>query len=148
MHRRGDAYGTKGHEKMRKDTEITVNGGRQILVGEPARKIKIQLHRLRNRFRKHKHRKHRQQRISKCGCIIGWIRYQNGTAYANNMTIVVSGNENSGSITATGSLGSGGIVGLAYNHATVTGNTNTAASISGGTLRQALWADYSITNKI
>ncbi len=49
------------------------------------------------------------------------------------MTIVVSGNENSGSITATGSLGSGGIVGLAYNHATVTGNTNTAASISGGT---------------
>jgi len=70
------------------------------------------------------------------GGIIGWIRYQNNTAaYANNMTIVVSGNENSGNISSgsnTG-LGTGGIVGLAYNQATVTGNKNTAGTISGGT---------------
>ena len=71
------------------------------------------------------------------GGIIGWIRYQNNAAYANNMTIVVSGNENSGSIssgTGTGTgLGTGGIVGLAYNQAKVNGNKNTAAAISGGT---------------
>ena len=70
------------------------------------------------------------------GGIIGWIRYQNNAAaYANNMTIVVSDNENSGSIssgTGTG-LGTGGIVGLAYNQAKVNGNKNTAANISGGT---------------
>ena len=70
------------------------------------------------------------------GGIIGWIRYQNNAAaYANNMTIVVSGNENSGNISSgsnTG-LGTGGIVGLAYNQATVTGNKNTAGTISGGT---------------
>ncbi len=67
------------------------------------------------------------------GGIIGWIRYQkNSTAYANNMTIVVSGNENSGNISGTG-LGTGGIVGLAYNQAKVTGNKNTATQISGGT---------------
>ena len=72
------------------------------------------------------------------GGIIGWIRYQNNAAaYANNMTIVVSDNENSGSIssgTGTGAgLGTGGIVGLAYNQAKVNGNKNTAANISGGT---------------
>ena len=70
------------------------------------------------------------------GGIIGLIRYQNNAAaYANNMTIVVSGNENSGNIssgTGTG-RGTGGIVGLAYNQATVTGNKNTAGTISGGT---------------
>ena len=69
------------------------------------------------------------------GGIIGWIRYQNNAAYANNMTIVVSGNENSGNIssgTGTG-LGTGGIVGLAYNQAKVNGNKNTATAISGGT---------------
>ena len=70
------------------------------------------------------------------GGIIGWIRYQNNAAaYANNMTIVVSGNENSGRIssgTGTG-LGTGGIVGLAYNQAVVKENKNTAANISGGT---------------
>ena len=51
------------------------------------------------------------------------------------MTIVVSGNENSGRIssgTGTG-LGTGGIVGLAYNQAVVKENKNTAANISGGT---------------
>ena len=70
------------------------------------------------------------------GGIIGWIRYQNNAeAYANNMTIVVSGNENSGNISSVSNtgLGTGGIVGLAYNQATVTGNKNTAGTISGGT---------------
>ena len=70
------------------------------------------------------------------GGIIGWIRYQNNAAaYANNMTIAVTNNENSGNISSgsnTG-LGTGGIVGLAYNQATVTGNKNTAGTISGGT---------------
>ena len=69
------------------------------------------------------------------GGIIGWIRYQRSTSYANNMTIAVTNNENSGSISSgngTG-LGTGGIVGLAYNQATVTGNKNTAGKISGGT---------------
>ena len=70
------------------------------------------------------------------GGIIGWIRYQNNAAaYANNMTIAVTNNENSGNISSgsgTG-LGTGGIVGLAYNQATVTENKNTAGTISGGT---------------
>ena len=69
------------------------------------------------------------------GGIIGWIRYQSSTSYANNMTIAVTNNENSGSISSgngTG-LGTGGIVGLAYNQARVTGNKNTAGTISGGT---------------
>ena len=69
------------------------------------------------------------------GGIIGWIRYQNNAAaYANNMTIAVTNNENSGNISSSGTgYGTGGIVGLAYNQATVTGNKNTAGTISGGT---------------
>ena len=50
------------------------------------------------------------------------------------MTIAVTNNENSGNIssgTSTG-LGTGGIVGLAYNQAKVNGNKNTATAISGG----------------
>ncbi len=72
---------------------------------------------------------------SAVGGIIGWIRYQDNGSYTNNSVIVVSNNENSGSISSgdgTG-LGTGGIVGLAYNQAKVTGNSNTASSISGGT---------------
>lgn len=75
---------------------------------------------------------------NKSGGIIGWVRYQeNASAYANNEVIAVTGNTNSGTITGSGDVSTqssaGGIVGLAYNQATVTGNTNSAASISAST---------------
>ncbi len=73
----------------------------------------------------------------KAGGIIGWIRYQNNDSYANSEVIVVSGNTNSGTITGTGDVteqsSAGGIVGLAYNQAHVTNNTNSADTISAAT---------------
>lgn len=73
----------------------------------------------------------------KAGGIIGWIRYQKNDSYANSEVIVVSGNTNSGTITGTGDVteqsSAGGIVGLAYNQAHVTNNTNSADTISAAT---------------
>ena len=71
------------------------------------------------------------------GGIAGWVRYQNDTAsYAKSAIITVTDNSNTGSVycsSAGGStLGFGGIVGTVYNTGYVTGNTNTAESISGG----------------
>lgn len=71
--------------------------------------------------------------------IVGWVRYKDdAAAYPNSSTIVVSGNKNSASITNSSlapdnSLGCGGIVGDAFNRVEVTGNENTAASITGTT---------------
>ena len=76
------------------------------------------------------------------GGIIGWIRYQTDTSSypaAANEVIEVSNNTNSGNISASGAtLGSGGIVGTVYNQAYVTGNTNTADSITGGTFASGI----------
>ena len=70
---------------------------------------------------------------SSYGGIIGWIRYQDNTSYDNSEVIAVSGNENTGTISAAGAnLGAGGIVGSIYNQASVTGNTNSSESIVGG----------------
>ena len=66
--------------------------------------------------------------------IVGWVRYQNNAAaYQRSSTVVVSGNNNSADITNTGTLACGGIVGNAFNRIEVTGNENTAASITGTT---------------
>ena len=73
------------------------------------------------------------------GGIIGWVRYQTSKAnYAKNARISVLNNTNSGVITTTENksedgLGWGGIVGTIYNAGYVSGNTNTASSITGGT---------------
>lgn len=72
------------------------------------------------------------------GGIIGWVRYQNSDSnYPNTALITVTGNTNSGSIgkgeDGTGELGYGGIVGSLYNQGTVSGNTNNALTITGGT---------------
>lgn len=67
------------------------------------------------------------------GGIVGWIRYMTteNSSYLNREVIAVTGNNNSGTINGGGNLGSGGIVGNIYNAATVTGNTNSAPSITG-----------------
>lgn len=74
------------------------------------------------------------------GGIIGWVRYQtNDTYYAKSGTISVLNNTNNAVITtktenkSAGGLGWGGIVGTVYNAALVSGNENTASSITGGT---------------
>ena len=71
------------------------------------------------------------------GGIVGWIRYQNNdNAYPNTALITVTGNTNRGNVgkgDGTGNLGYGGIVGSLYNQGTVSGNTNNAPTITGGT---------------
>ena len=74
------------------------------------------------------------------GGIIGWVRYQTDTtSYAKSDTISVLNNTNNAVITtktenkSAGGLGWGGIVGTVYNAALVSGNENTASSITGGT---------------
>ncbi len=63
------------------------------------------------------------------GGIVGWIRYNGAkTAYASCCSISVLNNANSGAI--KGGTGAGGIVGVVYDAATITGNENTAPSIS------------------
>lgn len=68
------------------------------------------------------------------GGIIGYARYAGSSNdYKRIESIIVSGNTNSGNILASNcTLGAGGIVGTIYNQATVTGNTNTCATITGG----------------
>lgn len=63
------------------------------------------------------------------GGIVGWVRY-NGSAtdYPRKNIIEVTGNTNSGAI--SGGNDGGGIVGTVYNAAVVTGNENSAPSIS------------------
>ncbi len=71
------------------------------------------------------------------GGIVGWVRYQTSTDdYELSELVQVIGNKNSGSVSkgeGDGSLGYGGIVGTVYNQALVSGNENTAPSITGGT---------------
>lgn len=63
------------------------------------------------------------------GGIVGWIRYNGAkTAYLANKSVVVFNNNNSGVI--KGGTGAGGIAGVIYDSATVTGNENTAPHIS------------------
>ena len=81
----------------------------------------------------------------KAGGIIGWIRYQTSeTDYPKTSTIVVSQNWNMKDTTITGGTDvsgqtcAGGIVGLVYNQATITGNYNYAASITAGTFASGI----------
>jgi len=63
------------------------------------------------------------------GGIVGWTRYQTGTTnYPLTANITISDNENTAAV-ITGTYSAGGIAGLIYNQATVTGNTNKASSI-------------------
>lgn len=71
------------------------------------------------------------------GGIVGWVRYQT-SSYEKSDVISVLDNVNRGTIGTmttgkTGGLGWGGIVGGIYNAALVSGNENTAPSITGGT---------------
>ena len=64
------------------------------------------------------------------GGIVGWVRYNGAVAsYPRKEIIEVTNNVNSGAI--HGGNDGGGIVGTVYNAAVVTGNENTAPSISG-----------------
>lgn len=84
------------------------------------------------------------------GGIIGWVRYQMGeSAYPNTTLITVTGNTNSGSIgkeDGAGNLGYGGIVGTLYNQGTVSGNTNNAPTITGGTFAAGIVGGPQIAN--
>lgn len=84
------------------------------------------------------------------GGIIGWVRYQDNSNYTNNDLITVTGNTNSGSIgkgeDGTGELGYGGIVGTLYNQGTVSGNTNNAPTITGGTFAAGIVGGPQIVN--
>lgn len=80
------------------------------------------------------------------GGIIGWLRYH-GTgenyAYEKSAIITVSGNINNGMI--TGGNDAGGIVGVVYNSAVITDNSNTAATLSGTTFAAGIVGNYQIT---
>ena len=73
------------------------------------------------------------------GGIAGWARYDGAApAYAASAPITVTGCANSASV--QGGSCAGGIVGTFYNAGTVSGNTNTAASITSSELRRgASW---------
>lgn len=62
------------------------------------------------------------------GGIVGWVQYQNPDVYTEDI-IEIKNNKNEGNI--VGGNDGGGIIGTAYNAADVTGNINTATSISG-----------------
>ena len=80
------------------------------------------------------------------GGIIGWLRYHGEgekTSYAVSDIIKVTGNTNSGNV--SGGNDAGGIIGTVYNSAVVTGNTNTASSLSGATFAAGIVGNYQIT---
>ena len=80
------------------------------------------------------------------GGIIGWLRYHGtdeNAAYPQSAIITVSGNGNSGTI--TGANDAGGIVGVVYNSAVITDNSNTAATLSGTTFAAGIVGNYQIT---
>ena len=80
------------------------------------------------------------------GGIIGWLRYHGvgeATSYAVSDIITVTGNTNSGNV--SGGNDAGGIIGTVYNSAVVTGNTNTASSLSGTTFAAGIVGNYQIT---
>ena len=80
------------------------------------------------------------------GGIIGWLRYHGtseNSAYPQSAIITVSGNSNSGTI--TGGNDAGGIVGVVYNSAVITNNSNTAATLSGTTFAAGIVGNYQIT---
>ena len=80
------------------------------------------------------------------GGIIGWLRYHKtgeASSYEVSNIITVTGNTNSGNV--SGGNDAGGIVGVVYNSAVVTGNTNTASSLSGTTFAAGIVGNYQIT---
>ena len=80
------------------------------------------------------------------GGIIGWLRYHGSSeesSYAVSDIITVTGNTNSGNV--SGGNDAGGIVGVVYNSAVVTGNTNTASSLSATTFAAGIVGNYQIT---
>lgn len=80
------------------------------------------------------------------GGIIGWLRYHGSDeadSYAVSNIITVTGNKNAGNV--SGGHDAGGIVGVVYNSAVVTGNTNTASSLSGTTFAAGIVGNYQIT---
>lgn len=67
------------------------------------------------------------------GGIIGWLRYSDETAYEVKAPITVSKCRNTGNV--VGGYDAGGIVGVAYNNASVTDCLNLATSLSAKTVR-------------
>lgn len=78
------------------------------------------------------------------GGIVGWVRYNGaGSAYPRKEIVEITGNTNSGAV--TGGNDGGGIVGTVYNAAVVTGNENTAPSISGVTFAAGIVGNLQFT---
>ena len=84
------------------------------------------------------------------GGIVGWVRYNNGDKdYPRTEMITVAGNTNNGKIIIGGTGGSaGGIVGLVYNQAVVSGNMNTATSISAGVFAAGICTVQSVPDNL
>lgn len=81
------------------------------------------------------------------GGVIGWVRYSGvATIYTSKAPIVITDCKNSAVITSKGDAG--GIVGTIYNYGTVTGCTNTAASINAGTFAAGLVANQQVDKNI
>ncbi len=78
------------------------------------------------------------------GGIVGWIRYTGSTDnYPRKDVISVTGNNNSGSV--KGPCDAGGIIGVVYNAATVTGNTNTASMLNAPNFAAGIVANIQFT---
>ncbi len=75
------------------------------------------------------------------GGIVGWIRY-NSASGTNYSPVEISGNTNSGSITGTSTTGVGGIVGLLYDAAVITKNTNSTTEISAANMTAGIVGAY------
>ncbi len=79
------------------------------------------------------------------GGIIGWIRYSGSAEnYPLKGVIVVKDNVNSGNV--TGASDAGGIVGTVYHAAEVTGNTNTAATLTAANFAAGIVANFQFSD--
>lgn len=80
------------------------------------------------------------------GGIVGWVRYPGSTelnSYVVRTQIKVTGNKNSGNI--AGGNDGGGIVGSLYMSGVVSGNENTASSITGVTFAGGIVGSFQFT---
>ncbi|HJA24525.1 MAG TPA: hypothetical protein H9795_00490 [Candidatus Fournierella merdigallinarum] len=78
------------------------------------------------------------------GGIVGWVRYNGAAAnYPRKEIVQIVGNINSGAV--AGGNDGGGIVGTVYNAAVVTGNENTAPSLSGATFAAGVVGNLQFT---
>ena len=74
------------------------------------------------------------------GGIVGWVRYSTETGYGLHEVIAIRMNDNSGNV--SGGNDAGGIVGTLYNYGRVSGNINTAASLSATSFSAGVVGNY------